>query len=133
MPFKRGQSGNPKGRPKGIKDRRLAFRNHLESHAEALIQKARDMALEGDVGALRLCIERVLPPVKARDDAIELGSEAGTPAELGKEVLARMAAGELSPDQAGAALAAIAAHVRILEADELERRIAALEAKGDGK
>ena len=51
--------------------------------------------------------------------------EAG--ADLGRAVLRSMAAGEVTPDQASAMMGAIAAHSRIVEVDELERRVAALE------
>ena len=38
--FKKGQSGNRAGRPKGIKDRRVKYRELLEPHAQALVKKA---------------------------------------------------------------------------------------------
>lgn len=61
MTFKSGQSGNPNGRPKGAVSRRVQLTKLLEPHAEALIQKVIALALEGEMNALRLCIERLLP------------------------------------------------------------------------
>lgn len=63
--FMKGQSGNPAGRPKGIPDKRTQMRELFEPHAEALIDKAVQLALAGDTTALRMCLERIIPPMKA--------------------------------------------------------------------
>jgi hypothetical protein len=72
-PFAPGQSGNPKGRPKGARNRAtVAAEALLEGEAEALTRKAIDMALGGDVTALKLCLERLVPPRKDRTIAFEM-------------------------------------------------------------
>jgi hypothetical protein len=59
-PFKPGQSGNPLGRPKGVRNRAtVAAEALLEGEAEALTRKAIELALAGDPTALRLCLERI--------------------------------------------------------------------------
>lgn len=65
MAFKKGKSGNPKGRPAGTGDKRRELRALLEPHASALIEKAVQMALGGDTTALRLCLDRIIPPMRA--------------------------------------------------------------------
>jgi hypothetical protein len=56
--------GNP-GRPKGARGRAtLAAQMLLNGEAEALTRKAIELALDGDTMALRLCLERILPPRK---------------------------------------------------------------------
>ena len=56
--FQKGQSGNPRGRPAGSRNNAtLACEALLEGQAEALTQKAVDMALAGDTVALKLCLE----------------------------------------------------------------------------
>jgi len=62
--FKKGESGNPAGRPKGTKDRRTELRGLLEPHAEELVAKAVELALAGDVTALRICMDRLIPIAK---------------------------------------------------------------------
>ncbi|TKA84109.1 DUF5681 domain-containing protein [Sulfitobacter sp. 15WGC] len=58
--------GNP-GKPKGSRHRATqAIEAMLEGQQEALTQRAIDKALEGDVTALRLCLDRIAP---ARKDA----------------------------------------------------------------
>jgi hypothetical protein len=62
------QAGNP-GRPKGSKNATtLLMESLLDGQAQALTQKAIELALTGDMAALRLCLERVLPPRKDRPD-----------------------------------------------------------------
>jgi Family of unknown function (DUF5681) len=66
-PFVKGQSGNPRGKPKGVRNRAtLAAEALLDGEAEALTRKAVEMALGGDVMALKLCLERLVPPRKER-------------------------------------------------------------------
>jgi hypothetical protein len=58
-PFRPGQSGNPKGRPKGARNATtLALESLLDGQAKALTQKAIDLALSGDLMALRMCLDR---------------------------------------------------------------------------
>src|ERR1700734_4547489 len=63
MTFKNGQSGNPKGRPKGAINKRFQFNQLLEPHGEALVAKAVELALKGDPNALRICIDRLIPKI----------------------------------------------------------------------
>src|ERR1700687_3174573 len=62
-PFQKGQSGNPAGRPRGSRNRKtLAARELLEGEAGALTRKAIEMALSGDAGAMRACLDRIIAP-----------------------------------------------------------------------
>lgn len=64
--FRKGVSGNPKGRPKGARNKTTTMAEALlEGQAEALVQKLVSMALEGNITALRLCLERLIPPKRA--------------------------------------------------------------------
>jgi len=63
--WKKGQSGNPAGRPVGARHKAtMAVQVLLDGEAERLTRKAVELALAGDMGALRLCLERILPPRK---------------------------------------------------------------------
>ena len=126
------EPGNP-GRPRGARHRvTLAIEALLEGQHEALTQRAIDKALEGDTVALRLCLDRIAPP--RRDATVSIALPEVKSAEdavtASAAVLAAVAAGEVTPDEAGRVMALLTAHKSIVEAGDLERRITALEAKG---
>jgi hypothetical protein len=127
MGYRKGQSGNPNGRPKGIMDRRVAFRSLLESRAEDLVKKAIELALAGDGGALRACLDRICPPLKARGEVVALEALGGSLVEHGQAVVAALGAGTITPDEAATIMQALSSQARILEVDELERRVKNLE------
>lgn len=127
MTFMKGQSGNPSGKPKGAKDKRTALRALLEPHSGSLVQKTVELALEGDTTALRLCLERLIPPVKSKDEPVTLEDVGGTLTEQGQGVLRAMLAGAITPDEAGALMQAISAQARVVQVEELNERVDALE------
>ena len=89
-------------------------------------------AKAGDVQAARLILERVLPPVKAIEQAQVIMLPAkGTLTDQGRAVLLAVAAGELAPGQGAQLLAAIGTLGKITEVDELTRRIEILEGKNE--
>lgn len=131
--FKPGQSGNPAGRPAGSRHRvTLAMEALLEGEAEGLTRKAVEMALGGDTTALRLCLERLAPARKDSPVRVDLPAvnNADDLAGASSALLAAVASGEVTPDEAGRVMALLTAHRTILETSDLEGRIAALEAKG---
>ncbi|HEM7801754.1 MULTISPECIES: DUF5681 domain-containing protein [Burkholderia] len=130
--FKKGQSGNPAGKPKGARDKRTALRELLQPHAADLVAKAVELAKAGDTTALRICIDRCIPAIKAKDAPVDLPELTGSLAEQGAAVMHAMARGRITPDEASAVMQVIAAQARIIEVDELEKRLAILEGKDDG-
>ena len=71
--FKPGQSGNPSGKPKGARNKvTLAIEALLDGEAEELTRKAIELAKTGDIPALRICLDRILPPRRDRPVAFEL-------------------------------------------------------------
>src|SRR5262245_28492247 len=66
-PFRPGRSGNPKGRPKGARNKTtLAMEALLDGESEAITRKLLEKAAEGDMTALRLCLDRLLSPRRDR-------------------------------------------------------------------
>ena len=125
--FKPGISGNPKGRPKGARDKRTELRSLLEPHAKDLVEKVVELAKGGDTTAIRLCLERLIPPIRAQDQSITLDDMNGGLTAQGKKIILAMGNGELSPSDASTMLQALASQARLSEVDELERRISKLE------
>ena len=111
-------------------DRRTRYRELIEARMPELVDRCVSLALKGDLQALRLCIERVLPLPRAGEDVIDIGeSLAGSPTDQGRQVLKAVSNGRLSPAIAATLMGAIAAQARIMEVDELARRIEALEGR----
>ena len=129
-PFAPGSSGNPLGRPKGSRNKAtLAAEMLLEGEADAITRKALDLALEGDLTAIRLCLERIVPPRRDRLVSFELPEIETTKdaIEASAVVLSECGEGVLSIREAADVMALIAAHGKLLELSELEDRLIALE------
>jgi hypothetical protein len=127
--FKPGTSGNPSGRPKGIKDRRVAMRALFEVHADKLVTTVVNLALAGDVQALRICIDRLIPPV--REDRLQIDmppiTDVATCNQAQAQITTSVARGDLLPSE-GEALAGLVEHQRrAMETDDLSRRLEAIE------
>src|SRR5262249_13433797 len=103
----------------------------LEPHIEALVDATLADALLGDVQALRLCLERICPPLKADSEAEEIAglAEAETFADRVKVIISAVGRGELSAERAEKVLSALAAGAQLVELEELKARLAALESK----
>ncbi|MEM1152189.1 MAG: DUF5681 domain-containing protein [Pseudomonadota bacterium] len=70
--FKKGQSGNPAGKPKGTRHRATrAVEALMEGEADAITRKAIDAALAGDMTAIKLCLDRIAPPRKGAPVGIQ--------------------------------------------------------------
>jgi hypothetical protein len=120
-PFKAGQSGNPAGRPKGARNRAtLAAEALLDGEAEALTRKAISMALEGDPTALRICMERLLPPRKERAIQFSLPplDSADDAQHAIRAIIEGVANGQISPSEATAIMGLVDAYRRTAEAPE---------------
>jgi hypothetical protein len=74
----------------------------LEGEAEALTRKAIELALAGDTTALRLCLERVVPPRKDRPISLELPviNSADGANQAMRVVLAAVSEGRITPSEA---------------------------------
>ena len=73
--FLKGCSGNPAGRPLGSKNECTQFRELLEDDLPALVSVLRDNALDGDMNAMRLVLERLVPKVQVVDMSLQSDCE----------------------------------------------------------
>lgn len=131
--WKKGESGNPAGRKAGSRNAvSVACDELLEGEAAALTRKAIDKALEGDMNALRLCMDRLTPPRKDRPIFIEL-PKVEKPADilLALDIATNaVATGQITPSEGQIIAAMLETKRRAFETEDQERRIAALEGKG---
>lgn len=127
--FAAGNSGKPIGARHKVT---RAVEALLEGQHAALTQAAITRALEGDGVALRLCLDRIAPPRKDAPISIALPpvTSAADTVIASSALLDAVAAGEVTPGEAGPVMALLVAHKGIVEAGDLERRITALEEKG---
>jgi hypothetical protein len=128
--FEKGRSGNPAGKPRGARNKTTrAVEALLEGESETLARKAIELALGGDVVALRLCIDRIAPPRRDRPVIFSL-PEIKTAADASRAMAAivgAVASGALSPSEGEAVSCLVERFVRIVETTDFERRLAAVE------
>ena len=124
----KGNSGNPAGRPPGSRNKStLFFEELLSDQGEALIQKAIQLSLKGDTVALRLCLERICPPRK--DRTLEMPELTGFhPVSSALPlILTAVGEGRLTPGEAESLARVVESQIRVVEVEELARRVAELE------
>src|SRR4029453_18800390 len=125
-----GQSGNPKGRPKGSRNRASLLLQHLiEGEGEAVVRALIAAAKGGDVSAARALLDRLVPPRKERPVKVTL--PALRTAKDARDALAAVAAavadGDMLPGEGEAVVKLLEAYARTAATAELEERVAALE------
>ena len=127
--FARGNSFG-KGRPQGSRNKAtIALQALLDEEGEQITRKAIEMAKAGDSAALRLVIDRLIPPVRERRLSLELPkieTPAGVVAAIGV-VLDAVGAGKITPSEGQALAGLLEAQRKNMETLELEARIAAVE------
>ena len=107
----------------------MAVEALLDGQAETLTKKAIEKALEGDMAALRLCLDRICPPRKDAPVALKMPpmNGAGDAATAMAFVLTTVASGELTPTEGAAIAGLVETYRRTLGTTDTEQRIAALE------
>jgi hypothetical protein len=115
-----------RGRVPGSRHRAtIAAQTILDGEAEKITRKAVELAISGDPIAMRLCLERLVPPIKDRTLSFALPECETSIAELTKELLELVSSGNISPSEGNDVAALIEKHVRVLEATEIESRLKA--------
>ncbi|MGE0917925.1 DUF5681 domain-containing protein [Trichlorobacter lovleyi] len=132
--FTPGQSGNGAGRPKGSSDRRTQLRELLQPHAADLISTVVTKALAGDMTAMRLCLDRIIPALKPQAEPVTLDLSTGTLTEQAAAIFQAVADGELPVDKGAELTAMLHNQARLRDADEnsklikqIKSRLAALQ------
>ena len=118
------------GRPRGSRNKAtIAIESLLEGQSEALTQAAISKALNGDSVALRLCLDRIAPPMKDKpvifplpqmQDAMDASQAAGS-------VLSAVSEGNLTPIEGTRVMGLIDSYRRTLELTDIEKRLQSLE------
>jgi polyhydroxyalkanoate synthesis regulator phasin len=129
--FQKGQSGNPAGRPRGSRNRvtRL-MEDLLQGEAETLTRVAIGRAMAGDPVALKLCLQRMMAPMRGRPIEIDLPAGDGTIATVAERLeatVAAVASGEITPDEAESIARVLQEQRQQIETADIDRRLMRLE------
>lgn len=131
--FQKGQSGNPKGKAKGTKNKAtLAAEELLKGELNGICRRLIDEALEGNMQAIKLVLDRVLPVRKSPNVSISLPKLNSSSDALNALALITDAVGtaEISPDEGEVLSRIVNSYVKALEAYDFEKRLTDLEQKG---
>ncbi len=130
----RGEGGRwvvpPKspGRPVGpTRAERVAA--YVEPHIQKVLDKAIELAAQGDPVSMKLVLERFSPLARADDERVSVPGFASAPTLEGKSaaVMSAIASGDISANAGQRLLQALETHVRVVTAGDVETRLAALE------
>jgi hypothetical protein len=130
MTFQPGQSGNPAGRPRGLRNKKtIALEGLVDGEAEAVMQKMITLAKMGDDVAMRLCVERMMAPRRERPVPLAL-PRIETDADARRasaDILEALAEGEITPKEAEHLLRAVAGAAVITQSSEIVARLDRIE------
>jgi Family of unknown function (DUF5681) len=128
--FRKGQSGNPAGRPSGSRNKTtLAVEALFDGEAESLTRKAIEMAMGGDGPALRLCLDRIVPARKDRPVSFGMPKleTAADALKASTAIVEAVACGDLTPSEADELSRVVANFAKVAESADLAERIKRLE------
>ena len=125
-----GQSGNPRGRPVGSRNKKNVIAEEFEKDGSAVARVVMDAALEGDMQAANMVLQRLSPPLRARAEKVTFELTPDAPLhEQANQVLASVAEGAIDPETGKMLIDCIQSVAGIRAVDELEARLIALEEK----
>ena len=142
MPFVKGQSGNPAGRPKG-KNAETIIRASLDrvvlsqwnsddgevpAGETALMDVISKSALEGDMQAVTILVNRMYPQLKPMQPVQPFELDQSSPSAQASSIMRAVADGIIPPEVGKQLIDAVAATLSIEEVTSLADRLAKLEA-----
>ena len=124
-PFERGNHFS-RGRPRGSRNKSTqALQKMLGAYAEPVIAKCISAALEGDRSAMRLCMERILPPIKYSPVQLRLPrvkNAVGVGSAM-ERLVQGVANGEIPPEQAEMMAKVLEIRASRLQEEDVERHV----------
>lgn len=128
--FIKGQSGNPKGKPRGVRHKATQITYALmEGNLEEILAMVIERAKSGDMAACRMIVDKVLPNSKERYIALNLPliNDLSGIGKAQEEILHAVSSGDITPQEGERVSSIIDARRRSLEIIDLEARISLLE------
>ncbi len=128
--FAKGNSGNPSGRPLGSQNKStLIVGSLLEGEAEQLTRKVIELAKEGNLQALRLCMDRLMPPAKDRTVLFEMPpiQDLNDISSGMSSITAAVSEGTLTPPEGEIISRTLEQRANIMVFQDLQKRVEKLE------
>jgi hypothetical protein len=117
MPFVKGQSGNPAGRPVGSRNKFTSdMQDALEGSGLPLIQRLLELAGEGNTGAMRACLDRLMGRHRPCAVALPAPDSPNYVMEALTEIHRALGAGEIASDEASRLVDFVGRTARVLAA-----------------
>lgn len=128
--YKKGCSGNPNGKPKGARNKStLAAEALLEGSLDRICKRVEEEALNGNMQAAKMILERFLPPRKDRSIEIDLPS-----IDTFEDVLSAVGfivnavgKGEITPSEGELLARTVESYSKALETYQFEDRLKSVE------
>src|SRR5262245_59825503 len=135
MQFQKGQSGSPAGRPRGALNRATVLAQELLSaRVESIARKLIELAEGGDMRAIRVCMERLMPVIRHQPIAVELPpiEKPADSVEAAASIAAAVAAGELTATEAAELAKVVDVYVGAVAIRGFDERLSKLEKESSG-
>lgn len=128
--FVKGQSGNPRGKPKGVRHATTQISYALmEGNLAEVLATVIERAKSGDMAACRMIVDKVLPNTKDRPITLHLPpiTDLDGVGKAQAKILQAVATGDITPNEGEKIASIVEARRRSIETIDLEARISRLE------
>jgi hypothetical protein len=117
MPFVKGQSGNPAGRPVGSRNKFTSeMQDALEESGFPLVQRLLELAGQGNAGAMRQCLDRLMGKHRASSVVLPAPDSPNYVMAALAEIHRALGAGEIASDEASRLIDVVGRTARVLAA-----------------
>ena len=127
--FKKGVSGNPAGRMPG-QTPGAKLRKAIEAKADDILQSVINAAIDGDMAACKMLLDRITPALKSQALSITLPVKETLP-EQGSEIIKAIVTAQIAPDIGSQLITALSNQGKLVELQELAERLSRIEKKLD--
>jgi len=122
--FKKGVSGNIKGRESG-KTASVELRKTINLESNEIIKVLVEQAKAGDVQAAKVLLDRIVPPLKSQALPVNIPIGESLP-ETGGNVVNATMSGSIPPDIGAQLIRALTDQSKLVELEEITQRLARL-------
>ena len=127
-----GQSGNPAGKPHGARNKiTLAVEGLMGKYGEQVAARMVKRAVDGDVGAARLILDRIAPVRRGRTVRLKLPDIVDAASVMAAQavLVSAVAAGQLTAEEAEPLSSMLSAYLKTVETVDIDRRLRDIENK----